>query len=619
MICNVCGNHVDDNSKFCPFCGAPVISVPQQPVQQQAPQQPVQQPVQQQAPTQPVQPTQPNFNQQAPQQPMQQPFQPTQPNFNQQAPQQPVQQPVQPGPQQSFNQQPTQPAPQQNFSQQQQTPQQNFNQQPQGFGGQPTPPKGESKTPLIIAISITAVVFLSLIIGTIIFFNKKKDDDTVAENTTEATEEDTTEATTASPEANTKEDTEEETTEATTEEVIPAYAEENGVSIVPASHVFYSGNGSLVFYDNDDNVVDLDYMDVTKKEYSESVSSVYKTEPDADGNVTYYTQIELIMDAQFTDTKCSLEWSFDLGAWAPDVVDYYSGTVLATPDIANGLIDTDEEKCTTTFDSNGKEVTVDVVRLSDTNSDAYIWDHEQVGNTMNYTYYNNRKLIYVIKAPADYDGLMLAFAEGDVDPDEYLAALEDDGNGDQHKLFEKDSCGFQYDPDQTLCMRLSDEANNNSDDFCNILSTRYVGHPEDSFDWLADYYDGNCEFDRVENSDLLNGTWNVFLWWDKDNENGAYSEEYLNADIFAFEDSIEMKFMYNVQRFSSSGDWRDKSDVEDDYYSGNFDAEGSADFQGEEIESFTMTGFYTDGYVQVGIGKITLTNGETADVFLYRP
>ena len=49
------------------------------------------------------------------------------------------------------------------------------------------------------------------------------------------------------------------------------------------------------------------------------------------------------------------------------------------------------------------------------------------------------------------------------------------------------------------------------------------------------------------------------------------------------------------------------------------DAEGGADIQGEDIESFTMTGFYTDGYVQVGIGKITLNNGETADVFLYRP
>ncbi|SER14682.1 hypothetical protein SAMN02910369_03135, partial [Lachnospiraceae bacterium NE2001] len=483
------------------------------------------------------------------------------------------------------------------------------------------PQQPKSKAPLIIGIVAGAVVLIGIVIGLILLLGKDKDDDTKAETTTEATEEVTTEATTekaSAGNAKPKDNKEDETTEATTEEAkVPAFAEENGCNMVSPSEINYTGQGALVFYDTNNNIIDLDYIEAYQKDYTESVGLIYKTEPDKNGFVTYYTQINLNLDANFTDTKRTTDWTFDLGAWAPDVVDYYTGKILDTPDYTTGLVDEDDEEYLSTVSVNDTDYDVTVARLFDNNSSQYTWDYTESGSSMNYVYRKAIKMVYIVKVPSDYDGAMLVFQTGDVDYDEYIA--EYDVSDSDLTLFEADSAGYQYNPESTLCLRLSDYGLSNSDDFCNILSTNYVGHPEDSFNWIGDYYNGELSLDRVENNDLLNGTWNGFLWWDQDNEMGSYSEEYLNVDVYAYQDNLEMTFKYNVQRFSSSGDWRDKSDISDDIYTGNFDAEGSANLTGGEVESFTIDGFYTDGYVQVAIGKITLSSGESASVFMYRP
>ncbi len=56
MICNNCGNNIEDKSQFCPYCGETVTAEPQQPTYA-APQQPTYTAPQQPAYTAPQQPT----------------------------------------------------------------------------------------------------------------------------------------------------------------------------------------------------------------------------------------------------------------------------------------------------------------------------------------------------------------------------------------------------------------------------------------------------------------------------------------------------------------------------------------------------------------------------------
>lgn len=183
MICSKCGNSIPEGVKFCPSCGEKVITY-SEPAQEQPVAQP-QENVQPIAP-QPVpmqfnaQPVPQQFTQQAPQQasapqpaPMQFGGQPAPQQFN-----------AQPAPQQ-FNQQAPapQPAPMQ-FNAQQAAPQQfaqqaapqQFNPQPQmNPYGQPmySQPKS-SKTGLIVAISIVALIVVIGVVLLILLLPKGK-------------------------------------------------------------------------------------------------------------------------------------------------------------------------------------------------------------------------------------------------------------------------------------------------------------------------------------------------------------------------------------------------------------------------------------------------------------
>jgi len=79
MFCNQCGKQIVNESRFCNFCGAKVVILPQDnlPAREEQPVQPTEpaQPVQQAQPVQPVQPIQPE----QPVQPMVQPTEQEQP------------------------------------------------------------------------------------------------------------------------------------------------------------------------------------------------------------------------------------------------------------------------------------------------------------------------------------------------------------------------------------------------------------------------------------------------------------------------------------------------------------------------------------------------------------
>ena len=231
--------------------------------------------------------------------------------------------------------------------------------------------------------------------------------------------------------------------------------------------------------------------------------------------------------------------------------------------------------------------------------------------------------IYVIKAPQDYDGIMLAFSEGDVDYDEMKASFTSDTKFEPYKLLEKNNLGITTDPDRIKCVKIGEYASTNSSDLAGILSTNYVGHDEESFDWINSYdHESNAYLGGTLITDLsqLDGEWNGFLWWDKDDTFDCYAEEYLNVNVSAGQNSIGLTFEYNVQRWDSSGDWLDKSGESDSYYDGSLNPDGSITLTNSPLDcNFYLDGFFTDGYVQYATGYIMLQSGEGAEVFLYRP
>ena len=608
MICNVCGNIMPDGVKFCNVCGSPVVQETVQTAQPTQPQQPVQQP---------QQPTQPQNFQQS-QQNYQQPTQPTQSAQPQQSFQQPVQ--------------PQQPQVQQPYQQAQ--PQQPY-QQPQQYA--PVEPPKKSKTPIIIVSIIGALIIIGLIIGFVFFFKKDsdsgradntkstsdKDDDDDDEDDDDDKDDDDKDDKASENDANAEKET---TEEVTTEEVVEAlpYAEENALNIVDASSIDYSGAPALIFCDPDGNVVDADFINITSSNYTESLGRIYKTEPDSDGIVTYYAEINLMVDTEFVDTEKVQDWTINPDIWLPDIVDYYTGNVLEIGDSINGLADEASEVVESKIImDDGTEYKISVARMFDFSSNDYIWEHESVTSGYSYHYHSVMREIYVIKAPQEYDGLMLAFCEGDVDYDEIKASFTSDAKFEPYKLLEENYLGNSPDPDRIKCVKIGEYASTNSSDLAGILSTSYVGHDEESFDWINSYdHESNAYLGGTLITDLsqLDGEWNGFLWWDKDDTFDCYAEEYLNVNVSAGQNSIGLTFEYNVQRWDSSGDWLDKSGESDSYYDGSLNPDGSITLTNSPLDcNFYLDGFYTDGYVQYATGYIMLQSGEGAEVFLYRP
>lgn len=631
MICNICGNQMPDGTKFCSACGTSLIEAPQQAQPQQA--QPVQpqQSYEQVQPAQPVQPVQqPQNFQQTPQQPVQ-PAQPQQPY--QQAPHQAAQptQPVQPQqPYQQAPQQAAQPTQQQPY-QAQPAPQPSY-QSGNAYGAQ-TPPPAKSKTPIIITAIVGAVLIVAIIAGTIIFLNKDKTDDKADDTkttTAEADDEDEDDGkeddTTASTNDAETETTEATTEEETTEEVVEAvsYAEENDVTI--ADSVDYSANAVLIFEDPDGNIKDYDgYFDVDHCTFTEKLGHVYKTAPDENGIVTYYAETLLSVDAEFTDTVCDESWTFTPATWIPDIADYYTGTVFNSPSTASGIIDeSDEEVNTTVTMDDGTEYEISIVNLYDNNSNAYNWETSETATTITYKYYSETRYIYAIKAPEEYDGLMLAYSTGDVDYDEMISVKTYDGSYSSYKLFEESYVGIQNDPESTTCVRISDVASTSTSDLTAILSTQYVGTADNSFDWISEYdtesnpYIGGGVL--INDISLLDGDWYCYMLWDKDNTLGCYAEEYLNVNVTPHDDTLDFEFDYNAQRWDKDGEWLDKSSEANSYYTGTLNPDGSISLTNDPLDcNFYLDGFFSDGYIQYATGHIILQSGEGADVFLYRP
>lgn len=526
-----------------------------------------------------------------------------------QQPQQPAQQVVQQPAQQS--------APQQSTPQPQQP-----TQQPQYQPQQPAAPQGGGKKGLLIAGICIGVAIL--IVGiVIVFLLLKKDDDDdkgkKAEKTTEAVTE-----------ASSEETTTEATTEATTEEPAPTpYAEEQGITFSGLGDKA-SGNTNNYFYYKDEfdaregeGFYEADGIASDSATYSSYVNDVVVSAPDSEGNVIYTVEV-IAEDTAVVVDNIDRAWVVVSQSWRPRAFDYYTGSFIDNGLTDSGIGDkTEFENTNLVFDD--KETNVKSVY-------TYEWinrdkTEESVENGQKTSFVDDVKYVYCFKVPQDYDGLVIALYNGDIDRDEYDKTTElgdkpryKDDNGNPIKFFDEDAIGYTKNADNAVFVRLSDVARKSTPD---AMSSIYsvIDYPDLSdFSWTddvkgGDYSQGN---ETITDAAAVNGWWQGYILWDPDNKMDSYGEELCNVQLTSSGSSMDWKWDYYQVRWGDSEEWETKD--EETTMTGTFNSDGTLTFDAESIGmAFEVYGFYTDGYHQYAVGWMTAQSGEQAWVFLYRP
>lgn len=573
MKCIGCGKEIPNDSLFCTYCGTDLSGA-----QQVQTQQTVQQEYQQQA-SQQVQP----------QQTVQQQYQ--QSATQQQQPQQFVQ------PQQQQYQQPV----------------------PQ----QPSPQGGGSKKGLLIA-GICIGVALLIVGVVIVILLLKKDDDDGDDKKAEKTTEITTEATT-------EEITTEAVTEATPDEPAPTpYAEEHGISFSGLGEKA-SGNSNAYFYYQEDfesgngvGFYENEFISPESVTYSTYVNDVVVSDPDSEGNVIYTVEVIGEEETAVVDKDNGNSWVVSSQSWRPRTFDYYSGSFIDNGNTDSGIGDkTEFENTNLVFDD--KETNVKSIY-------SYEWlnkdkTEENVDNGKKTSFVDDVKYVYCFKVPQDYDGLVIALYNGDIDRDEYDKAsdLDDkprykDDNGNPIKFFDEDAIGYTKNADNNIFIRLSDVARKATPD---AISSIYsvIDYPDISdFSWTddvkgGDYSQGN---ETITDSAAVNGWWQGYILWNPDNKMDSYGEELCNVQLTGSGSSMDWKWDYYEMRWGDSEEWETKD--EETTMTGTFNSDGTLTFDAASIGmAFEIYGFYTDGYHQYAVGWMTVQSGEQAWVFLYRP
>ena len=573
MLCNKCGQQFEGEAQFCPYCGSAI-----EPSAGQS--QPLVQPQSQQVQQQPVQ-----------QQPVQQ--------------QQPAQQ--------QYGRQPAQ----QQYTQQ---PAQQYSQQPQAYQPQnPAPQGGGGKKGVMIAGICIGVALLIVGIIIVVLLLKKDDDKAETKEKKEITTEAVTETTTAEP-------TTEAVTEATTAEPEPvSYAEEMGIQFSDigtkaegANYSTFSEYGS----DNSGERLDLPGVTVTDGYFSKYIKNVTVSEPDQDGNVIYSVEI-------LCNEKCNIQnagkdsWSHSFNSWRPTSFDYYSGAYIMD-DYYYG-IDTRDNMEKSTLEFGDK--TTDVYATFSYGGYNTKFDKQSTSEGEDIAVESDLKYVYKFKVPQDYDGIVMALYNTDVNPEEYDLAIETseeerfkDSDGNTRKFLDRGFNGNPKKNEDYLFFKICDAAvaetpELNSEIYSSISNSNLA-----YFEWIdevtaGDYSQGNQTITDPKN---LDGWWEGYILWDPDNKMDCYAQELCNVKLSSSGSSVDWTFDYYMIKIGDDGDWTEKSD-EDSTLTGTFNTDGTLSFDPAAAGmAFDMYGFYTDGYCQYAVGWITAQSGESAWVFLYR-
>ncbi len=587
MKCIVCGYELQPGTAVCPYCGN------QQPVNNQ-PQMQYGQPQQQYGQA-------PQYNQQ--------------PQYSQ-VPQQ--QYGRQPQMQQQYRQAPQQP-------QYSQVPQQ----MPSSGGGK--------KYGVIIAIVICLLVLVGgTVVGVIAYKKHKADLEAETEATTEivkVTEEKTTREWS---EASTEEIT---TTEATTEEPEPAaYAEENNVQFSPIG-TEGAGNAYAKLYYRDDyydegegdsselQAVDIEGVTVEDCSYSDQIRRVIKTEPDANGMVRYYFDEYSIIEAHILDSNQSVNWIYVPSIFTSGIYDYYGGDYLRAIYRSNGF--TEEKINRFNIDYKGERIDISVTRIDEgTDHRLNEMTTEDTEEGVRYHFRQGSRYVYIIECPEDYDGLVVAVPNDDVDKERFDSISEIDNETEENqetngylnitrKMFEENSQGYRNGPESYVHVRLSDVAEPYTPmamaDFFSNMSYVY----DDSFYWVGAVQDGDESMGgrRITDPALIEGEWECRIFYNADSEFGYGEEEnYVTISFSGDEATWTEEYYYCL--WGENSQWEYCGDDEPESFSGGFmNDEGELSFDSGEYPEYLKIRFYTNDYCQHAVG----TWGDGVYVYLFRP
>lgn len=408
------------------------------------------------------------------------------------------------------------------------------------------------------------------------------------------------------------------------------YAEEYGLSFMGIG-AEGTGTGIPRFYDldeynnsSDPQLVDVQGLEWTECSYLQKLTKAYKTKPDKNGNVKYYVEIYCRTIADYLDPEPTGVWMYDgLSYWAPHIFDYYSGYILNQYDYSDGF---SEEYINTSYLERGdKEIVINTVKVNDGfYPEEYIFEYDNYKNGYSYHAQFGARTIVIIECPADYDGIVFAINDQDINKDEVNTPspeTKEDCERPYRRLFDLSPRGFTHSKDDYVYVKLSDVAESfDADKMAEFYSDRSFVQSY-NFNWADDYYSGNPALlkDKITDPNLLSGNWECYMLWSNETTGEQYGEVYGYLDISGNADDFRMDLSYYDGRFGDSDEWTDMTDYGDVEFSGQFTSVGTAIATDPAQETLEIKGFYSNGIVQYAVGRLTAYGDDGADVFLFRP
>ncbi len=573
MKCIVCGEQLPDGTMFCKYCGA-----------EQSQQTPQQQPDMQ-------------YQQSG------------------QLNQQPDMQYQQSG---QLNQQQYQSGQQQQYQQSGPIPQQQYQQQPQ----QSPNNGGGKKTLLIVGIVIgAALLIVGIVIIALLVFSMNKN--SKKEKTT-TVEEITTEATTVA-EVVTTETKAEAATEAATEEPEPVtpFFEEKGLKFSDKDDAVSIKENCYEFYLDTQEEEPYDGTTVLDSLLNIHVIQVLRSEPDSDGYVTYRVQLRYEQFSSLINTGGSNAY-YSFRNLNPVVFDYYSGSTMTSGNLYGDFLEGGMLDYNIPYNNEDILVSVGDLQTYQNKDEFSRVENEQTDEGKKQNIFDISKSIFVIKAPADYDGLVLAIYKVTSSPERAAKSMEyGKEHGNEYPLytmFEENFIGYTHTPEDFLYYNI-----------CNMAEPETPEKIAEMYSYNNDPYvnsdlaekliaDNSKGGELITDTAAITGDWCGYLWWDRENSLDCYGEELLNVDITADGSTVNWTFDYDSVKWGEDGEWESKEDADSETYSGTMNSDGTVVFDASSAGmSFTMNGFYTRGNRQYAVGTITVQSGESADVILYRP
>ena len=405
------------------------------------------------------------------------------------------------------------------------------------------------------------------------------------------------------------------------------YGEKMGYVFSDYKDVKISGTGSTTIEDIDGNKLNLDVDDYLKDYgYDEYIESIAVTDPDEEGYVTYIVKFNTYEKAEvynLPEEESAVDW--DVNFWVPDISDYYTGRII---DYASGKRGWRNNTDTQIINIDGKKVPITFCRYSirEYEDAPMIEEGLELGQDE-----DGKRFLYTITVPQDYDGLVLSIPK--VYDDSTNVSHDEDPSVPEYISDEKrplmDVWYYGYTTvEDTIYVKLSDQAVPLTPEVEVSMVESNENIPVEYFEWYLDKIeDGqrpesqlgsyNTLAGKIDDPARIKGRWQGLVVWDPENNKSGRCEEYSNVSITQSDSDISLEFKYQYKAKYGT-DWEDISSQEAVSYSGVMAEDGSVNLDSDQAK-FTIDSFWSDGISQYAFGEIILPDGEKGLVVLQRP